>query len=175
MTTIGVEEDFLADHLAELPADGNRYELVDGLLLVSPALAERHQRVLSELSQLTRASVPIGLRVSFAPLDVRLSDGCRCSPICWQDGPARDQLDRWPLLCVELLSPSTRRHDLVPSVGPTSGPASRRTESSTRPSPRWWRRSSGTGLVPRSPGSRAAALDGHDAIRRDRPAVGLLA
>lgn len=29
------------------------------------------------------------------------------------DGPARDRLDRLPLLCVELLSPGTRRHDLV--------------------------------------------------------------
>jgi Uma2 family endonuclease len=30
-----------------------------------------------------------------------------------EDGPPRDRLDRLPLLCVEILSPATRRHDLV--------------------------------------------------------------
>jgi len=37
VTTIPVEDDFLADDLDQLPDDGKRYELVDGLLLVSPA------------------------------------------------------------------------------------------------------------------------------------------
>lgn len=35
VTTIPVEDDFLADDLDQLPDDGKRYELVDGLLLVS--------------------------------------------------------------------------------------------------------------------------------------------
>lgn len=115
MTTIPVEDDFLADELAELPDDGNRYELVDGLLLVSPAPAERHQRALLELYSLLRAAAPGHLRVYVAPLDVRFSPRVQVQPdlLVAADGPARDKLERLPLLCVELLSPGTRRHDLV--------------------------------------------------------------
>ncbi|MBC7374270.1 MAG: hypothetical protein H7323_09800 [Frankiales bacterium] len=113
-TTIGAEEDFLADHLAELPADGNRHETDDGLLLVGPALAERHQRVLSELSQLMRASVRVGRLVNRSALGARR-----------------------------------------PLTGGAGAPG----------------RCSCRGR----PGGRRAALDGHDAVRRDRPAVGLLA
>jgi Uma2 family endonuclease len=115
VTIIPVEDDFLADHLAELPDDGNRYELVDGLLLVSPSPAERHQRALGGLFALLHATVPEGLRVYAAPLDVRLSDRVQVQPdlLVVEDGPPRDRLDRLPLLVVELLSPGTRRHDLV--------------------------------------------------------------
>lgn len=115
MTTIPVEDDFLADDLAELPDDGNRYELVDGLLLVSPAPAERHQRAVAELFGRLWAAVPAGLRVYGAPLDVRFSDRVEVQPdlLVALDGPPRDRLDQLPLLCVEVLSPSTKRHDLV--------------------------------------------------------------
>jgi Uma2 family endonuclease len=115
MTTIPVEDDFMADDLAELPDDGNRYELVDGLLLVSPAPAERHQRAVAEMFGLLRAAAPAGLRVYVAPLDVRLSDRVEVQPdlVVAMDGPPRDRLDQVPLLCVEVLSPSTSRHDLV--------------------------------------------------------------
>ncbi len=115
MTTIPVEDDFTADDLAELPDDGNRYELVEGLLLVSPGPTERHQRALLELGALLRAHAPTGLRVYVAPLDVRLSDRVQVQPdlLVALDGPPRDRLDQLPLLCVELLSPGTRRHDLV--------------------------------------------------------------
>jgi Uma2 family endonuclease len=115
MTTIPVADDFLADDLDQLPDDGNRYELVDGLLLVSPAPKERHQRALIELVVLLRIHAPAGLRVYVAPLDVRLSERVQVQPdlLVVEDGPPRDKLDRLPLLCVELLSPGTRRHDLV--------------------------------------------------------------
>jgi len=42
MTMIAVEDRFLVEHLDEMPDDGNRYELVDGLLLASPSGTERH-------------------------------------------------------------------------------------------------------------------------------------
>ncbi len=115
MTTIPVEDDFMADDLAELPDDGNRYELVDGLLLVSPSPTERHQRAVAEMFVRLRSAVPAGLRVYFAPLDVRLSDRVQVQPdvLVTVDGPPRGRLDQVPLLCVELLSPGTRRHDLV--------------------------------------------------------------
>ena len=115
MTTIEVAADFLADDLDQLPDDGNRYELIDGLLLVSPAPTERHQRVLASLLAALHADCPEGLRVYTAPLDVRLAERVQLQPdlVVVTDGPAREKLDRVPLLCVEVLSPSTRRHDVV--------------------------------------------------------------
>jgi Uma2 family endonuclease len=115
VTVIQVDEDFTADALDELPDDGNRYELVDGLLLVSPSPPERHQPALVELLLLLKAAAPSGLRVYAAPLDVRFSPRVQTQPdlLVVEDGPPRDRLDRLPLLCVELLSPGTRRHDLL--------------------------------------------------------------
>jgi Uma2 family endonuclease len=115
VTTIPVEDDFLADDLDQLPDDGTRYELVDGLLLVSPSPTERHQRALGRLFFLLTAAAAPGVRVYGAPLDVRLSERVQVQPdiLVVQDGPPRDKLDRLPLLCVELLSPGTRRHDVV--------------------------------------------------------------
>jgi Uma2 family endonuclease len=115
MTTIEVAADFLADDLDQLPDDGNRYELIDGLLLVSPAPTERHQRAVFELGFLLRRHCPPALRIYASPLDVRLAERVQLQPdlVVVTDGPAREKLDRVPLLCVEVLSPSTRRHDVV--------------------------------------------------------------
>jgi Uma2 family endonuclease len=115
MTTIEVAADFRADDLDQLPDDGNRYELIDGLLLVSPEQAERHQRVVVSVLTVLSSRRPAGLRPYVAPLDVRLSDRVQVQPdlVVVTDGPVREKLDRVPVLCVEVLSPSTRRHDLV--------------------------------------------------------------
>ena len=115
VSVIEVDDDFTADALDELPDDGNRYELVDGLLLVSPSPTEQHQRALGELFVLLRLTAPPGLRVYAAPLDVRFSMRVQAQPdlLVVEDGPPRERLERLPLLCVELLSPGTRRHDLV--------------------------------------------------------------
>lgn len=37
------------DDLLEMPDDGQRYEIIDGELIVSPALIANHQRVLKRL------------------------------------------------------------------------------------------------------------------------------
>ena len=39
--------DWTVDDLDALPGDGLRYELLDGILLVSPAPTRRHQRAVS--------------------------------------------------------------------------------------------------------------------------------
>jgi hypothetical protein len=83
MTMIAVEDDFLVEHLDEMPDDGNRYELVDGLLLASPTGGERHQSALVELAFLLRADAPHDVRVYVAPLDVTLSERVRSSPTSW--------------------------------------------------------------------------------------------
>jgi hypothetical protein len=54
-----------------MPDDGNRYELIDGMLHVSPAPVPRHQVVLGELFFMLRSACPPGLLVVVAPLDVQ--------------------------------------------------------------------------------------------------------
>jgi hypothetical protein len=50
---------FTVDDLDRMPDDGRRYELVDGVLMVSPHPGVAHQAVLSELAvQLHRACPP---------------------------------------------------------------------------------------------------------------------
>jgi Uma2 family endonuclease len=52
-------EGFTVEDLAEMPDDGRRYELVDGVLVVSPAPRPRHQLAAYRLGEiLTRASPP---------------------------------------------------------------------------------------------------------------------
>lgn len=65
------------DRVINLPADGNRYELVDGELVVSPAPAPAHQAVLSALYEALGPYVrSTGLgRVLWAPADLELEPG----------------------------------------------------------------------------------------------------
>src|SRR5215475_934401 len=63
-------EGFTVEDLTEMPDDGRRYELVDGVLVVSPAPRPRHQLAAFRLGEiLTRASPP-DLVVIPAPIDV---------------------------------------------------------------------------------------------------------
>ncbi len=101
--------------LDQLPADGHRYELVDGTLIVTPAPSPRHQFVLGRLYLALTATCPPGLRLAFAPLDVALADDTLLQPDLLvardADFTAQD-LQVAPLLAVEVLSPSTRLIDL---------------------------------------------------------------
>ena len=49
---------FTVDDLDRMPDDGRRYELVDGVLIVSPAPANPHQFVVGELLFVLRAGLP---------------------------------------------------------------------------------------------------------------------
>lgn len=107
---------FTRADLETMPDDGRRYELVDGLLIVSPAPRHLHQRAIGNLYLLLRAACPIGLEVILAPFDVALSDDTVMQPDLLV---ARDEeftprdLPTAPLLAVEVLSPSTRAYDLL--------------------------------------------------------------
>ncbi len=103
--------------LDAMPDDGHRYELVDGVLVVTPAPSTAHQSAVVQLVVLLQASAPdASYRVLVAPFDVALADDtvlqpdvlvARASDLTAQDLPAA------PLLAVEVLSPSTRRVDLT--------------------------------------------------------------
>ena len=66
-------EGYTKQHLDGLPDDGRRHELVDGLLLVTPAPTPEHQFLVVGVLRALLADCPTGLRVVVAPLDVELT------------------------------------------------------------------------------------------------------
>jgi Uma2 family endonuclease len=106
---------FTVDDLEGFPDDGNRYELIDGMLYVSPAPVPRHQLVLGELFFLLRTVCPPGLLAMFAPMDVQPDRSNSLQPDVLVTRPTDfgpKNLPVAPLLAVEVLSPSTRLYDL---------------------------------------------------------------
>jgi Uma2 family endonuclease len=110
------------DELRAMPDDGQRYELLGGELIVTPAPTAGHQRVLSQLYRLIDEHVrriDAG-EVFLAPFDVVLSHFDAVEPdlvfLANSRPPvANDQnsIDFPPDLVVEVLSPSSRRYDRV--------------------------------------------------------------
>jgi len=105
------------EEVLALPDDGQRHELFDGELVVTPAPRYRHQRVLSELylplATYTRA-FKTGLLLP-SPADLPLRGGQVAQPDIfalphgdfaqdWSDAPV-------PILAIEIASPSTVRYD----------------------------------------------------------------
>lgn len=101
--------------LADRPDDGHRYELLDGVLIVTPAPSPRHQDAAFSLGMLLHAASPPELKVLMAPLDVDLSEDTLLEPdvlVFRREQADRKQVNGAPVLVVEVLSPSTRRLDL---------------------------------------------------------------
>jgi Uma2 family endonuclease len=102
-----------------IPDDGNRYELVDGELLVSPAPSLLHQRAVWEFSDVLRAYVKaLGTAEMLgAPIAVTLSrrrelqpDLCVLPFVHGRKAGRFEDVGRL-LLAVEVLSASTTRND----------------------------------------------------------------
>ncbi len=114
MTSIPVPADFTADDLDSMPDDGQRYELVDGQLLVTPSPSLRHQSVSGELFLLLRLALLPGMRVLSAPMDVRLTPRLQVQPdllVVRDEGVEGLRVESVPLLAVEIASPGTRSRD----------------------------------------------------------------
>ena len=73
MSTMPLSGDWTVDDLDRLPDDGLRYELVDGVLLVSPSPLARHQVAQPALLVQLANAAPAHLRVLAAPLDITFS------------------------------------------------------------------------------------------------------
>ena len=108
--------EWIVDDLDGLPDDGLQYELLDGLLLVTPAPAMLHQHVAKRLYDALNAACGPELLVYFAPLDWRPDARTSLQPdllvIRAGDYDRRRLTDHLELV-VEILSPSTRRKDTV--------------------------------------------------------------
>jgi Uma2 family endonuclease len=111
--------DWTVERVLALPDDGNRYEVVDGELLVSPSPEFHHQDAVLALATILRPHVranDIGI-VCIAPADIELDDRTLVQPDIFVFEPPEGRApEHWRdvrsiLLAIEVLSPSTARYD----------------------------------------------------------------
>ncbi len=103
------------DAIRDAVDDGHRYELIDGVLVVSPSPRHAHQRAVGNLYLVLRAACPDHLEVLLAPFDVALAGDTVMQPdllVARRDEIAERDLPGPPVLAIEVLSPSTRSFDL---------------------------------------------------------------
>ncbi|WP_344066810.1 Uma2 family endonuclease [Nostocoides vanveenii] len=115
MTTVSLGAPFTRSDLDALPDDGRRHELIDGVLVMTPAPSPRHQLIQMELIKRLLPAIPTGQRLLAAPLDVVLGPATVLQPdllIAARTALTSRDLPVAPLLAIEVLSPSTRRLDL---------------------------------------------------------------
>jgi Uma2 family endonuclease len=108
-------EPFTVDDLERMPDDGRRYELIDGMLIVSPAANMSHQRVATVLAHLLEDACPDDLVVFGAPVNVRFSFRSALEPdvvVARAADSGGVRLTRLPLLVAEVLSPDSVLRDL---------------------------------------------------------------
>lgn len=103
--------------LGGMPDDGRRYELIDGVLLVSPVPGRRHQKIGLELYGVLNGACPEEFDVLAAPFAVHFSgdDSTEVQPDVlvgrFADFTEKD-LPVAPVLAVEVLSRSTAIYDV---------------------------------------------------------------
>jgi Uma2 family endonuclease len=107
------------EELHALPEDGNRYELIDGELFVTPAPTLRHQDAAASLYVLLRSFARAsGCDAYLAPADITFATHTLVQPDLFilprrEDGSRAGQFEDVGrlLLAVEVISPSSRRTD----------------------------------------------------------------
>jgi len=102
--------------LESLPDDGLQYELLDGLLLVSPAPVPVHQRISRKLLRMLDAACPPSMEAFSAPLDWQPDLNTSFQPdllVARNEDVGIKNITAPLILAVEILSPSTRRKDLL--------------------------------------------------------------
>ncbi len=100
--------------LQDIPDDDYRYELMDGVLLVSPTPGGSHQVAVTGVFRLLDAAAPAGLFVGVAPYDFTHRDTTSLEPdvfVVRRAELAERRMTTPPLLAVEVVSPSSRRID----------------------------------------------------------------
>jgi Uma2 family endonuclease len=103
------------DAMPDVP-HGGKYELVDGMLVVSPAPGPGHQEVVGSLLVALRTACPSELACLTSPLDIALPTGHTLWPdlvVVRRSAKTQRGYDGAPELAVEVLSPTNRRYDEV--------------------------------------------------------------
>ncbi len=105
------------EELHSLPDDGNKYELINGELLVTPPPTDDHETIISRLSRILDTYVAQhGLGLVYRPRAVVRTRGSEVEPDLMVRQPQGHRKAKWedapmPSLVVEVLSPYTRRRD----------------------------------------------------------------
>lgn len=119
MGMLPVPKHWTVEDYASFPDDGNRYEIIDGALFVTPAPEVSHQGVVGELQGRLWTFLklhPEAGRVWASPADIELADDTVVQPDLFVI-PAWLRPRRWSdiegrlMLAIEVLSPSTARTD----------------------------------------------------------------
>ena len=108
---------FTYEDLEGMPDDGYRREIIDGVLIVTPAPFGRHQRAVGNLLALLHGRETADAMVMVAPYDWKLPDGGNLEPDLLvirrqdfdPDGPL--PASATPLMVVEVLSPAYAAQD----------------------------------------------------------------
>ena len=109
-----VRGEWTVDDLVHSPDDGQRYEILDGVLLVSPAPRVRHQIAIVRLTVLLDRVCPPDHQVLVAPVDWQPDGRTSLQPdlmVVRLDRLREKNVAEAPTLVVEVLSPSTARFD----------------------------------------------------------------
>lgn len=106
---------FTVDDLEAMPEDGHRYELIDGVLIVTPAPGWYHQQGSGALFVQLWNACPAEFRVLSAPFAVQTSVHNELQPdilVARYGDLTLKNLPVAPVLAVEVLSASTALNDL---------------------------------------------------------------
>ncbi|MFD0204323.1 MULTISPECIES: Uma2 family endonuclease [Saccharothrix] len=106
---------YTVEDLERMPDDGRRYELIDGMLHVSPAPSFRHQKVVLKLAGRLDRAYPSDMHVLAAPFAFQPTKSTELQPdalVAYEEDFTEKLLPVAPLLAVEVLSPSTAMYDL---------------------------------------------------------------
>ncbi|WP_328458845.1 MULTISPECIES: Uma2 family endonuclease [unclassified Amycolatopsis] len=101
--------------LEGMPDNGRRCELIDGVLVVTPAPGRRHQAIVVRLWRVLEVECPPQFDVLVAPFAVHSGDKIELQPdvlVGRDEDFTEKDLPAPPVLAVEVLSPSTAIHDL---------------------------------------------------------------
>jgi len=120
MSTPELRYDWTYSDYARLPDDGNRYEVIDGELLVTPSPSPLHQRVMFRLALTLEPYVERhGLGLVIPDVDLLFQTGqflrpdLLVAPRDRPDGITNRGIEIAPLLVVEILSPTSGAIDRV--------------------------------------------------------------
>jgi len=108
---------YTVDMVRAFPDDGNRYELVEGILLVTPAPAPDHQIVIARLMQALMNYLGVhGPAYIVSPGEIEIAPTLRLEPdllvfpSIYKPGTKWTDMHEW-WLAVEVLSPSSKHYD----------------------------------------------------------------
>ncbi|MBP1988747.1 Uma2 family endonuclease [Paenibacillus eucommiae] len=121
LNTNGIkEQEITYDIYAAMPDDGQRYEIIEGMLeMMSPGPATAHQAVSGELEFLLKQSCNSDYVIYHAPLDVILSQRDVLQPDILMIHRSRLHIvatrgiEGPPDLVIEIISPGSRKRDKV--------------------------------------------------------------